>query len=610
MADKLGLSENAMTVLQSRYLVRDGNGKCVETASELFNRVATMVASAEKRYGNGPDKISQYQQKYYELLSSLRFLPNSPTLMNAGRSNQMLSACFVLPVNDSIEEIFETIKQTALIQKAGGGTGFSLDNLRPTGDIVASSGGTTSGPISFWRVFSEATNAIQQGAFRRGANMAMMSTDHPDILKFIYAKQKLDAFTNFNISVKVTDSWMKKLTRTPKALHVITNPRTNQNYLIPRNVDIENYTIKDLEPIGSKPPASADGKKYYSVSDLWKDIIKCAHATGEPGVAFIDRINQDNPIPSLGAIKATNPCGEQPLFDYEACTLGSINLTKFVVENNGAMELDYDALASVVKLSVRFLDNIIDCCQYPVRETVKLAQANRKIGLGVMGFADLLFMLEIPYDSQKGVDFAEKLMGFIKEKAHKASVELADERSPFPNWSQSTWRTEKNLRIRNASVTTIAPTGTISIIADCSAGIEPLYSLAFTRQVLDGKKLVEVNPIFKAVAQEQGFFNKTFASRLARTGSIQGMEKIPAYIRRIFKTAYDVSPQWHIQMQAAFQKHCDSAVSKTINLPTKATLASVDKAYRSAYQNSCKGITVYRKGSREIEPMVQCPYCP
>jgi ribonucleoside-diphosphate reductase alpha chain len=595
------LTENALTVLKNRYLFKDEKGKCIETSAELFSRVAWMVASAEKRYGATPEKIKYWHRTFYDLLASLKFLPNSPALMNANRPVQMLSACFVLPVDDSIEAIFETIKHTALIQKAGGGTGFSLDRLRPTGDLVASSGGTTSGPISFWRVFSEATNAIQQGAFRRGANMAMFSVTHPDILKFLHAKQNLDAFTNFNISVKVTDNWMKKLAHRPDANHIVTNPRTGRNYLIPRRIDVENYRIGDLQPTDTKTSAAA--KKFYTVADIWKAIIKCAHATGEPGLAFIDRINHDNPVPSLGQIEATNPCGEQPLLPYEACTLGSINVSKFVLQSDGKSPFDYDALAEAVKLAVRFLDDILDAASYPVRQIVRLAQANRKIGLGLMGFADTLFLLGIPYDSDAGIAFGENLMKFIDDHAHKASAALADQRGPFPNWNESIWRTHRNQKMRNAAVTTVAPTGTISIIAGCSAGIEPLYSLAFTRQVLAGKKLPEVNRIFKQVASERGFYSSRLESQIARTGTIQNVKTIPTPVRRVFKCAFDIAPQWHIKMQAAFQKHCDAAVSKTVNLPRNATPATVEKAYKLAYQLGCKGITVYRQRTRDNEPM-------
>jgi len=488
------LSDNAVKVLQSRYLIRDAKGRCIETPAQLFDRVASLIAGAEAKYGAGSSEIKRWHKKYYDLMASLKFLPNSPALMNAGRRG-MLSACFVLPIEDSIEGIFEAVKQTALIQQAGGGTGFSFDRLRPTGDRVASSGGTTSGPISFWRVFSETTNAIQQGAFRRGANMGMMSVEHPDILKFLYAKQNLEAFTNFNISVKITDSWMKKVLKSGKTLHIVKNPRTGKRYLLPRRIDMANYTINDLHKLSGKgKPVSKGAGRFYTVSDIWKMIVKCAHKTGEPGVAFIDRINRDNPTPSLGPIEATNPCGEQPLLPFEACTLGSINVSKFISVSETKAEMNWSALAETVKLAVRFLDNIVDVCDYPVRDTVRLAHGNRKIGLGIMGFADCLFALGIPYDSKQGVEFGAELMKFFNEKAHEAGAELAGLRGPFPNFKSSIWQTGKTPEIRNASITCIAPTGTISIIADCSSGIEPVYSLVFYRQVLDNSCLLYTSP--------------------------------------------------------------------------------------------------------------------
>jgi ribonucleoside-diphosphate reductase alpha chain len=598
------LSENALTVLRSRYLIKDQQGRCVETPAQLFNRVADLVARAEGRYGAGSGEIKEWHKRYYELMASLKFLPNSPALMNANRPNGMLSACFVLPIEDSIEAIFEAVKQTALIQKAGGGTGFSFDKLRPTGDRVASSGGTTSGPISFWRVFSETTDAIQQGAFRRGANMGMMSVEHPDILKFLHAKQNLKAFTNFNISVKITDEWMRKLFKSGDSLHVVKNPRTQQRYLLPRKIDIGGYTINDLYKLtGKSHLSSGRGGRFYTVKGIWNMIVRCAHKTGEPGVVFIDRINRDNPTPSLGLIEATNPCGEQPLLPYEACTLGSINLVKFVTSAEGKADMDWPGLAATVKLAVRFLDNIIDVCNYPIRDTMRLARANRKIGLGIMGFADCLFLLGIPYDSQQGVEFGASLMKFISKNAHEASSELADMRGSFSNWNGSIWQTERNRKIRNASITCIAPTGTISIIADCSCGIEPVYSLVFVHRILDGTKMLQINPIFKRVAEKGGFYSKKLEKQIAKTGSIQKFPPIPAQIRRVFKCAYDIKPQWHIRMQAAFQEHCDAAVSKTINFSEKAAAASVDKAYRLAYQLGCKGITIYRQHSRGREPM-------
>ena len=597
------LSENALKVLQSRYLIKDHEGKCIETPAQLFSRVASLMAGAEAKYGADSGQIKGWHKRYYDLLASLKFLPNSPALMNAQRGG-MLSACFVLPIEDSIEGIFEAVKQTALIQKAGGGTGFSFDKLRPTGDRVASSGGTTSGPISFWRVFSETTDAIQQGAFRRGANMGMMGVEHPDILKFLHAKQNLKAFTNFNISVKVTDDWMKTLTKAGRSVHIVTNPRTQQRYLLPRRIDIGSYTINDLYKLTTKgKPTSKQAGQIYTVSDIWKMIVKCAHRTGEPGVVFIDRINRDNPTPLLGRIEATNPCGEQPLLPYEACTLGSINLTKFVRFTNDKTDIDWPALSETIKLAVRFLDNIIDVCEYPVRDTVRLAQGNRKIGLGVMGFADCLFLLGIPYDSRKGIEFASELMRFISSNARKASSELANFRGPFPNWSHSIWRTKRKKRVRNAAITCIAPTGTISIIADCSSGIEPAYSLVFVRQILNGLKMLQINPIFKQMAEKGGFYNKKLEKQIIKTGSIQEIAQIPPKMRRVFRCAYDIKPQWHIRMQAAFQEHCDAAVSKTINFNEKAAVAAVDKAYKLTYQLGCKGITIYRRGSRDREPM-------
>jgi len=596
------LTRNALKVLQNRYLIKDEHGRCIETPAQLFSRVASLVAEAETQYGATTEKVKEWHKTYYDLMAQLKFLPNSPALMNAKRSG-MLSACFVLPIEDSIEGIFEAVKQTALIQKAGGGTGFSFDRLRPTGDRVASSGGTTSGPISFWRVFSETTNAIQQGAFRRGANMGMMSVEHPDILKFLYAKQNLEAFTNFNISVKVADNWMKQVFKSGKALHIVRNPRTQEKYLLPRRIDIAGYTIKDLHKLSYKEKlASGSAGRFYTVGDVWKMIVTCAHKTGEPGLAFIDRINKDNPTPSLGLIEATNPCGEQPLLPHEACTLGSINLTKFVTFADGRARMDWSSLAETTRLAVRFLDNIIDVCDYPVKETARLAQANRKIGLGVMGFADCLFLLGLSYDSSDGVRFGSQVMKFINDTAHQASAEIADSRGPFPNYSSSIWRTKKN-KIRNAAITCVAPTGTISIIADCSAGIEPAYSLVFVRQVLQGAKMVQINSVFKKIAQGGSFYGKKLQRQIAKTGSIQKMTQIPAKVRRVFRCAYDITPKWHIRMQAAFQKHCDAAVSKTINFPQKAAVSAVDKAYKLAYRLGCKGITIYRRHSRAHEPM-------
>jgi len=601
--DEPVLSENAIEVLRSRYLVKDRRGECIETPAQLFSRVAWSVANVEARYGADRTEVNGWHRKYYDLMASLEFLPNSPALMNAQR-REMLSACFVLPIEDSIEGIFETVKHTALIQQAGGGTGFSFDRLRPTGDRVASSGGTTSGPISFWRVFSETTNAIQQGAFRRGANMGMMSVEHPDILRFLHAKQNLKAFTNFNISVKITDSWMKKVLESDKIPHIVVNPRTGQKYLLPRRIDIADYTINDLaELLDADNSVTKRASKCYTVGDIWTMIVQCAHKTGEPGVVFIDRINRDNPTPSLGPIEATSPCGEQPLLPYEACTLGSVNLAKFVVATEAGADMDWPRLAETVKLAVRFLDNTVDACKYPIENAADLAQANRKIGLGVMGFADCLFTLGLGYDSQEGVDFGARLMKFINDNAREASTELAGLRGPFPNWSSSIWKTRHKREIRNAAITCAAPTGTISIIADCSSGIEPVYSLVFVRHVLDGAKMQQINPIFRWFAEERGFYSRKLQRQIAKTGSIQKLLGISPEVRRVFKGAYDISPKWHIRMQAAFQQHCDAAVSKTINLNERATPETVDNAFKVAHSLGCKGVTVYRRGCREREPM-------
>jgi ribonucleoside-diphosphate reductase alpha chain len=437
--------------------------------------------------------------------------------------------------------------------------------------------------------------------------MGMMSVTHPDILRFLYAKQDLKAFTNFNISVKITDKWMDTLENAPETLHVVENPRTGEKYLLPKQIDVNNYTINDLVKFTDEITASPDAaKRFYTVGDLWEMIITCAHRTGDPGVAFIDKINSNNPTPALGEIEATNPCGEQPLLPYEACTLGSINLAKFVTGEGKKSGIDWAGLGETVKLGVRFLDNILDACNYPVTETAEIAKANRKIGLGVMGFADCLFMLGIPYDSKQGVEFGESIMKFINNTARQAGGELAEVRGPFPNWSDSTWKKDMNLKVRNATITCVAPTGTISIIADCSGGIEPLYSLVFLRQVLSGKKLLQINQVFKKVAEQQGYYSEDLAERILKTGSIQKMPQIPAEIRRVFKCAYDITPEWHIRMQAGFQKHCDAAVSKTINFTERARTSSVDKAYRLAYHLGCKGITIYRRKSRADEPMTLC----
>jgi len=622
------LTPNALRVLEARYLRRNEAGECIETPGELFHRVAKAIADVELTYGASETERQAWEDRFYELMASGKLMPNSPTLMNAGREMGLLSACFVLPVKDSIEDIFNAIKYTALIQKAGGGTGFAFDELRPTGDYIASSGGTTSGPISFWRAFSEATNAIQQGAFRRGANMGMMYIHHPDILKFLHAKQDLSQFTNYNISVKVTDVWMEEFRSNPDSPHVTRNPRTGRAYVIPRDVDIWKYVLRDLievtcvEPVAPGVPECyyrsprltgplPEGLrgKVYTKRDIWNIIVNNSWQTGEPGVVFIDRINEHNPTPHLGRIEATNPCGEQPLLPYEACNLGSINLSAFVRNPcTPAAEVDYAALRQTVEESVRFLDNVIDANRYPLPQIEQMCKANRKIGLGVMGFADVLFMLGVAYNSEEGLAWGERLMRFINEEAHASSERLARLRGCFPNWPGSVWQTRYNRPMRNASVTTVAPTGTISIIANCSGGIEPLFSLAFYRNVLRGdrhgqKPMLEANETFRKVAAERGFLSEALLHRLVSEGTLANIPEVPEDVRRVFVCAHDISPEWHVRMQAAFQRHCDASISKTINFPHQATKADVERIYLLAYELGCKGITVYRDRCREGQPM-------
>ncbi len=603
------LSENAERVLRARYLKKDESGKCIETPEALFRRVAAAIAEPELLYSDDLRNRDAWSERFYTLMTSGRFMPNSPTLMNAGREMGMLSACFVLPVRDSISEIFDSIKHTALIQKAGGGTGFAFDELRPTGDYISSSGGTTSGPISFWRAFSEATNAIQQGAFRRGANMGMMYIHHPDILKFLHAKQDLTQFNNYNISVKVTDEWMDAFLEDPNAPHVTRNPRTGREYYLPKTLGIWEYDIKSLKPVESvEDPKAGD---YYTRQDIWNIIIKNAHATGEPGVVFIDRINEANPTPHVGRIEATNPCGEQPLLPYEACNLGSINLAAFITRDDGGADIDWESLRVAIHESTRYLDNVIDANRYPLPQIDHVCKANRKIGLGIMGFADALYELGIPYDSEEGVAMGERFMKFVNDESHAYSEMLANERGSFPNWRGSIWDTQHHRPMRNSTTTTVAPTGTISIISGCSGGIEPMYSLAFIRNVLRGQDegkqpMVEVNPIFERVAHEIGLDGEGYEElmeRVATEGTLANIPGIPEEVRRVFVCAHDIKPKWHMEMQAAFQRHCDSSISKTINFPETASAADVEDIYRLAYRLRCKGVTVYRNGCRKHQPM-------
>jgi ribonucleoside-diphosphate reductase alpha chain len=564
--EELSLSENAKTVLERRYLRKDAKGRLLETPVQMFRRVARAIAKAEKKYGD-ESQVKKMEELFYRMMTEFKFLPNSPTLMNAGRRLGQLAACFVLPVEDSMEGIFDALKNAALIHKSGGGTGFSFSRLRPKRSRVGTTGGVASGPISFMKIFNTATEQVKQGGTRRGANMAILRVDHPDILEFIFCKKENRELNNFNISVGITDTFMK--------------------------------AVKEGGTYGLNDPRDNNKAGELNAGDVYQALVYQAWENGDPGVIFFDRVNQDNPTPALGEIESTNPCGEQPLLPMEACNLGSINLAKFVVEDNGKPSIDYDALKEMVWLSVRFLDNVIDVSKYPLPEIDRMANSNRKIGLGVMGFADLLYHMKVPYNSERALELAEEIMGFIQRESREASRDLAEQRGEFPNYGQSIFKDMENCRYRNATMTTIAPTGTLSIIAGCSSGIEPLFALSFVRRVMDNDELLEVNPYFEKVAKKRGFYSHELMDIVARTGSIRELQDIPDDVREIFVTAHDVTPEWHIRMQAAFQKYTDNAVSKTVNLPQDATVDDVSKVYNLAYELGCKGVTIYRDGSKE-----------
>ena len=565
MKDRVLLSDNARTVLQRRYLRKDDKGRIVETPEKMFRRVSGHIAKAEKKYGNDKN-VEAVEDIFYRMMTEFKFLPNSPTLMNAGRRLGQLAACFVLPVEDSMEGIFGALRSAALIHKSGGGTGFSFSRLRPKNSTVGTTGGVASGPVSFMKIFNTATEQVKQGGTRRGANMAILRVDHPDIMEFIYSKNDNAELNNFNISIGVTAEFMDA---------------------VASNDDYDLIDPRTQERVGK-----------LNAGEVYQTLVKQAWNNGDPGIIFLDRINQDNPTPAVGEIESTNPCGEQPLLPMEACNLGSINLAKFVVEGEEGPTIDLAELKETVKWAVRFLDNTIDMSKYPLPEITEMVRGNRKIGLGIMGFADLLFQLNISYNSEDALEMAESIMKFIQDASHEASRDLAAERGPFGNYKQSIFK-DKGVEYRNATTTTIAPTGTLSILAGCSSGIEPLFALSFVRNVMDNDELLEVNPYFEHVARDRGFYSRDLMDIVAQKGSIHDIQEIPEDVRSVFVTAHDVTPEWHIRMQAAFQKYTDNAVSKTVNLPRDATEADVRKVYDLAYDLACKGVTIYRDGSKE-----------
>ena len=594
----LNFSENAIKVLEKRYLKRDKDGNCTETPSDMFKRVAETIAKGDLNFGKSQEEVNQLSKRFYDAITHRFFMPNSPTLMNAGRELGQLAACFVLPVEDSLEGIFETIKNTALIHQSGGGTGFSFSRLRPKNSVVKSTMGVSSGPVSFMEVFNAATEAVKQGGTRRGANMGILRVDHPDIIEFINCKSDNDKLNNFNISVAITDKFMDAYLKGED--YDLVNPQNN-------------------EVVGR-----------MCAKDVFDLIVDCAWRNGEPGVVFIDKMNADNPTPLIGAIESTNPCGEVPLLPYEACNLGSINLGLMMKEENGSMNVDWDLLEKTVRTAMRFLDNVIEVNKYPLPQISELVSNNRKIGLGVMGWADMLMKAGISYSSEDGTKLAGQVMEFIDYISKSESIELAKERGRFNNFKGSIYNRSNYLfnkfkgksagkisddmwakldsdiqkyGLRNATTTCIAPTGTISMIVGASGGVEPLFGLVFSRLIMDGTEMLEVNPIFKDYMLSHNLYSDNLMAQIAKDGSLSHVEGVPNEIKRIFVTAHDVAPYWHVKMQAAFQLHVDNAVSKTVNFVEFATRDDIKEVYILAYKNNLKGITVYRNNSRQFQPM-------
>lgn len=560
--DELKLGLNALRVVKRRYLLKDNDGRVIETPAQLFRRVAGVIAEVDTNYHKKAD-IKKTEEEFYQLMTSFKFLPNSPTLMNAGTDIGQLSACFVVPVLDSLKEIFNAVKYMALIQQSGGGTGFSFSRLRPKGDVVNSTKGIASGPVSFMQVFDSATEVIKQGGKRRGANMGVLRVDHPDIEEFIMIKSREGILSNFNLSVAITDRFMQALQHDEE--YELINPRTG----------------KAVRKVSAK-----------SIFDL---IVHMAWQTGDPGLLFIDEVNRHNPTPWAGEIESTNPCAEQVLLPFESCNLGSINLAKMLKDG----KVDWKELGKTVRSAVHFLDNVIDANQFPLDRIRKITLDNRKIGLGVMGFAEMLISRGIPYDSEAALDLAEEIIKFIKKEAQDKSVELGQKRGAFPNFKESIWDKKGFSTMRNATHLTIAPTGSISIIAGCSSGIEPLFAVSFVRKVMEGTQLVETNSLFEKIAREEGFYSKELMMQIARTGTIQDSNEIPPKFRKVFLTALDIDPEWHVRIQAAFQKYVDNAIAKTVNMLPEASLDNVRDVFMLAYKLQCKGVTVYRYGSKK-----------
>ncbi len=560
------LTDNARVVLQRRYLSKDREGNVLEDPEGMFRRVARNLSQSELEYGATEEERAAVEERFYRVMRRLEFLPNSPTLMNAGRELQQLSACFVLPVEDSLDSIFTKVKETALIHKSGGGTGFAFSRLRPEGDVVGSTGGVASGPVSFINAFDAATDVVKQGGTRRGANMGILHVTHPDVLRFIRSKEDGTHLSNFNISVAVTEDFMVKAEKGEE--YDLVNPRTGQ-------------VVEQL-----------------NASEVFQQMTELAWRTGDPGIVFLDRINRDNPNPQLGDIESTNPCGEQPLLPYESCNLGSLNLARMVHYTADDVEVDWDRMSEVITTAVHMLDSVIDMNDYPIQEIADMSRRTRRIGLGVMGWSDLLIQMGVRYDSVEALELAREVMKFIQEETYRASCELADSRGPFPEWENSAYNEGPDSSpMRNSAPVTIAPTGTISIIAGASSGIEPLFALSYVRNVMDNTRLVEGNAFLEAVARHEGFYTPELMERLASVGSLEDLD-VPEWVRNVFRVSHDIDPRWHVRMQAAFQEYTDNAVSKTINFPSEATVEDVAEAYRSAYTLGCKGITVYRDGSK------------